>query len=59
MSAEASGDRAFPRATRIGLTLIAGGAVANIYYNQPLLAGLVAAFGERAALFVPTASLVG
>ena len=47
-----------PRA-RFGLTLIAGGAVANIYYNQPLLALLVGEFGERAALWVPTASLVG
>jgi predicted MFS family arabinose efflux permease len=47
-----------PRA-RLGLTLIAGGAVANIYYNQPLLALLVAEFGERAALWVPTASLIG
>ncbi len=47
------------RPTRIGLTLIAGGAVATIYYNQPLLAVLVAEFGERAALLVPTASLVG
>lgn len=47
-----------PRA-RFGLTLIAGGAVANIYYNQPLLALLVGEFGERAALWVPTASLIG
>ncbi|GEO97645.1 MFS transporter [Methylobacterium haplocladii] len=45
--------------TRFGLTLIAGGAVANIYYNQPLLALLVGEFGDRAALVVPTASLVG
>ena len=59
MSAGAGAERAFPRLTRIGLTLIAGGAVANIYYNQPLLAVLVAEFGERAALLVPTASLVG
>ncbi|KQP61777.1 MFS transporter [Methylobacterium sp. Leaf399] len=41
------------------MTLIAGGAVANIYYNQPLLALLVAEFGERAALLVPAASLIG
>lgn len=51
--------RDLSRPTRIGLTLIAGGAVATIYYNQPLLAVLVAEFGERAALLVPTASLVG
>jgi predicted MFS family arabinose efflux permease len=59
MSRDAGGDRALSPTTRIGLTLIAGGAVANIYYNQPLLAVLVAEFGERAALLVPTASLVG
>ncbi len=59
MSADPVGHRAIAPTTRIGLTLITGGAVANIYYNQPLLAVLVAEFGERAALVVPTASLVG
>ncbi|GJE26282.1 MFS transporter [Methylobacterium organophilum] len=49
----------FTARTRLGLTLIAGGAVANIYYNQPLLAVLVQDLGERAALLVPTATLVG
>lgn len=44
---------------RIGLTLIAGGAVANIYYNQPLLAMLAAEFGPGAALWVPAACLSG
>ncbi|GBU16750.1 MFS transporter [Methylobacterium sp.] len=53
---------ATPRLTsraRIGLTLIAGGAVANIYYNQPLLAMLVTEFGARAALWIPAACLTG
>ncbi|MEH3119094.1 MAG: MFS transporter [Methylorubrum populi] len=59
MSPDAAGPRGIAPTTRLGLTLIAGGAVANIYYNQPLLAVLVAEFGERAALAVPTASLVG
>ncbi|KAB1075269.1 MFS transporter [Methylobacterium planeticum] len=53
-----AGDGLTARA-RLGLTLIAGGAVANIYYNQPLLGLLVAEFGDRAALWVPTACLVG
>ncbi len=44
---------------RFGLTLVAGGAVANIYYNQPLLGLIVAEFGDRAALWVPTSALVG
>lgn len=56
---ESAGPHGFTAKARFGLTLIAGGAVANIYYNQPLLALLVAEFGERAALWVPTASLVG
>lgn len=55
----AAPDHGFTLRARIGLTLIAGGAVANIYYNQPLLAVLVAEFGDRAALLVPTACLVG
>jgi len=50
---------AFTATTRLGLTLIAGGAVANIYYNQPLLGLMVAEYGASAALLVPTASLVG
>jgi predicted MFS family arabinose efflux permease len=55
----ATGSHGFTPRARLGLTLIAGGAVANIYYNQPLLGLLVGDFGERAALWVPTASLVG
>ena len=54
-----AGAHGFTATARLGLTLIAGGAVANIYYNQPLLGLLVAEFGGRAALVVPTASLVG
>ncbi|NEU13019.1 MFS transporter [Methylobacterium sp. BTF04] len=49
----------FTTKARLGLTLIAGGAVANIYYNQPLLGLLVGEFGARAAVLVPTASLIG
>ncbi|GJD30452.1 putative transporter [Methylobacterium adhaesivum] len=60
MSGAASADgHGFTLKARLGLTLIAGGAVANIYYNQPLLALLVTEFGDRAATLVPTASLVG
>ncbi|KQT76522.1 MFS transporter [Methylobacterium sp. Leaf465] len=57
--ADTGGRHGFTPRARLGLTLIAGGAVANIYYNQPLLGLLVGEFGERAALWVPTASLVG
>ncbi|KMO33927.1 MFS transporter, partial [Methylobacterium tarhaniae] len=46
-------------ATRLSLSLIAGGAVANIYYNQPLLGLLVQAFGHDASVLVPTATLAG
>ncbi|WP_245524084.1 MFS transporter [Methylobacterium nonmethylotrophicum] len=49
----------FPAATRLSLGLIAGGAVANIYYNQPLLGLLVQAFGHDASVLVPTATLAG
>ncbi|WP_245442617.1 MFS transporter [Methylobacterium terrae] len=46
-------------ATRLSLSLIAGGAVANIYYNQPLLGLLVQDFGHGASVLVPTATLAG
>ncbi|AWB19922.1 MFS transporter [Methylobacterium currus] len=46
-------------ATRLSLSLIAGGAVANIYYNQPLLGLLVQVFGHDASVLVPTATLAG
>lgn len=46
-------------ATRLSLSLIAGGAVANIYYNQPLLAVLAQEFGASASSLVPTATLAG
>lgn len=46
-------------ATRLSLSLIAGGAVANIYYNQPLLGLLAQAFGHDASVLVPTATLLG
>ncbi|MGU3362466.1 MFS transporter [Methylobacterium sp. M6A4_1b] len=59
MRTAGTGSQGFTPRARLGLTLIAGGAVANIYYNQPLLGLLVGEFGERAALWVPTASLVG
>ena len=59
ISSETAGLHGFTATARLGLTLIAGGAVANIYYNQPLLGLLVGEFGARAALVVPTASLVG
>ncbi|WP_082510708.1 MULTISPECIES: MFS transporter [Methylobacterium] len=59
MRTAGTGSHGFTPRARLGLTLIAGGAVANIYYNQPLLGLLVGEFGERAATWVPTASLVG
>ncbi|PIK72666.1 MFS transporter, partial [Methylobacterium frigidaeris] len=43
----------FSAATRLSLSLIAGGAVANIYYNQPLLGLLVQVFGHDASVLVP------
>ncbi|ACA20304.1 major facilitator superfamily MFS_1 [Methylobacterium sp. 4-46] len=46
-------------ATRLSLSLIAGGAVANIYYNQPLLAVLAQDLGAAASSLVPTATLAG
>ncbi|RVU16014.1 MFS transporter [Methylobacterium oryzihabitans] len=50
---------ALTAATRISLSLIAGGAVANIYYNQPLLGLLEQDLGHAAAVLVPTATLAG
>ncbi|MEH3145856.1 MAG: MFS transporter [Methylobacterium frigidaeris] len=50
---------ALTAATRVSLSLIAGGAVANIYYNQPLLALLEQDLGHAAAVLVPTATLAG
>nr|WP_245238757.1 MFS transporter [Methylobacterium platani] len=50
---------ALSAATRLSLSLIAGGAVANIYYNQPLLGLLVQDFGHDASVLVPTATLAG
>ncbi|GJD48023.1 putative transporter [Methylobacterium crusticola] len=46
-------------ATRLSLSLIAGGAVANIYYNQPLLGLLAQDLGAGASVLVPTATLAG
>ncbi|MFE1602586.1 MFS transporter [Methylobacterium sp. ID0610] len=46
-------------ATRLSLSLLAGGAVANIYYNQPLLAVLAQEFGPSASSLVPAATLAG
>ena len=59
LSATLSAPASLDGKARLGLTLIAGGAVANIYYNQPLLGLIVAEFGDRAALWVPTTALVG
>lgn len=50
---------ALTAATRLSLSLIAGGAVANIYYNQPLLGLLAQVFGHDASVLVPTATLAG
>lgn len=41
------------------LAVIAGGGAANVYYHQPLLGQLLAAFGPSAPTLIATATLLG